>query len=243
MTITFATAYDLHKGHIVIEHSHSCHEIVYYDEGCSGVGVVDNTEYKFGAGDIVIIPKGSPHKEMHCSSGRVMFIGFTLDDEDIKTTTYSDMSFLRQSFQDVLSEIRDQAVGYEEMMTLSLRKIILHLRRCEGDVYHSATDLSYCREYIEENFTQQISLKELAANSGYSYDYFRHLFTSVYGRSPSSMIMSLRLSHAMELLSTTDMSCTEIAHSSGFFDSGQMSKLFKKTYKRTPSDIRKKKKD
>lgn len=241
MMVTFATTIEKHRGDAVIDHTHACHEIVYYDEGCNGKVMLGEKEYEFRAGDIALIPQGILHKEIHFSTGKVIFFGFMCDEENILPGMFTNMFYLKYSFRDIINEVRDQSLGFEEMMELSLRKILLCLKRQKENEYHSVTNLAYCREYIEENFTQTISLKDLASASGYSYDYFRHLFTSVYGQSPSSLIMSLRVGFAIKLLSTTKLTCTEIAHQSGFFDSGQMTKMLKKKYGLTPSEIRKRK--
>ncbi len=241
MTVTFATTIEKHSGDTVIAHTHACHEIVYYDEGCLGKATLGDDEYEFHGGDIAVIPQGVLHKEEHFSTGKVIFFGFSCDENEIVPGVFSNMFYLKYSFRDIINEVREQSLGFEEMMELSLRKILLCLKRQNDNMYHPVTNLTYCREYIEENFTQSVSLKNLASTSGYSYDYFRHLFTSVYGQSPSSLIMSLRVGFAIKLLSTTKLTCTEIAHQSGFFDSGQMTKLLKKKYGLTPSEIRKRK--
>ena len=239
MTVTFATSIEKHVGDIVHDHTHACHEMVYYDEGCSGTGCIGDHRYEFSAGSVALIPRGVSHSEKHNGTGRVIFFGFT-DASKIPCICHDELFYLKRYFRDILSEVCEQSVGYEEMLELTLRKILLHIRRTTSNTSRTVPDLTYCREYIEENFTQNLSLKDIAATSGYSYDYFRHLFTSVYGISPSSLIISLRLELAEKLLVTTDMSCTDIAHHCGFFDSGQMSKMIKKRFGISPLELRKK---
>ncbi len=237
MTVTFATTIVKNIGDIVIEHTHACHEAVYYDEGCSGIGQIGDYEYEFCGGSVAMIPEGVSHFEKHFTTGRVIFFGFD-DDSEYNPVCLKNLFYLKRYFRDILAEVCDQSFGYEEMLELTLRKILLHIHRTETNNYHSVTNLTYCREFIEENFTQPISLKDLARTSGYSYDYFRHLFTTVYGQSPSALIMNLRLELAEKMLKTTNTSCTEIAHHCGFFDSGQMSKMIKKKLGLTPLELR-----
>jgi len=238
LKITFATTIEKHGGDFVIDHTHACHEVVFYDEGCSGMGQIGEYKYEFSGGCVAMIPKGVSHFEKHFATGRVIFFGFD-DDGEYNSVCLENLFCLKRYFRDILSEVCDQSFGYEEMLELTLRKILIHIRRSESGNSHSVTNLTYCREYIEENFTQHISLADLASTSGYSYDYFRHLFTTIYGQSPSSLIMDLRLELAEKMLRTTNISCTEIAHHCGFFDSGQMSKLIKKKLGMTPLEVRK----
>lgn len=239
MTVTFASTIEKHCGDVVIEHTHVCNEVIYYDEGCFGTGHIGDYEYEFTGGCVTMIPQGASHTESHCGNGRVIYFGFT-DENKFSAVCHSNLSYMKRYFRDIIFEVCNQSFGYEEMLELTLRKILLHLHRTEFVACCSATNFNYCRKYIEENFTQPLSLKDLAATSGYSYDYFRHLFTAVYGQSPYSLIISLRLELAAKLLKTTSISCTEIAHQCGFFDSGQMSKMIKKKFGMSPLELRKK---
>ena len=67
-----------YPGSEVLPQSHSCYEVVFYDNGCSGITTIDGKEHKFNAGDIAFIHKNTVHSEQHFSSGLICFFGLLL---------------------------------------------------------------------------------------------------------------------------------------------------------------------
>ena len=74
---------------------------------------------------------------------------------------------------------------------------------------------------------------------GFSVRHFSRLFVDAYGVPPQKYILLLRLERARELLSSPDMSVTEIALSCGFSDCNYFIRIFKKYYSMTPMAVRK----
>jgi len=56
------------------------------------------------------------------------------------------------------------------------------------------------------------------------------------GFAPIDLIKEFRLSHALELLQTTNLSITEIAFRSGFADASYFGKCFRKRYGLSPRE-------
>lgn len=61
--------------------------------------------------------------------------------------------------------------------------------------------------------------------------------------SPKEYLTTLRMDKAAVMLDSTDLSIKEISRNSGFRDPNYFEKVFKKTYKITPTDYKNKKKD
>jgi YesN/AraC family two-component response regulator len=59
------------------------------------------------------------------------------------------------------------------------------------------------------------------------------------GEPPNAFIRKIRLQRAMELLTTTDLSISEIAYDVGFNDPNYFSRAFSKEFGKTPSEYRK----
>lgn len=89
-----------------------------------------------------------------------------------------------------------------------------------------------------EYYNQPIDFNQLAKLSGYSLDYFRHLFSQKMGMSPKQFQINMRLEKAVELLSDQQKSCTEIASFCGFSTSAQFSKMFLEKYGISPNQFR-----
>ena len=103
----------------------------------------------------------------------------------------------------------------------------------------SSAELEKCMNYISDNCTQDIDVKDVCNMFGMGYDSFRHKFKAIYGISPQGYLIYCRLKKASELLGSTDMSCTDIAQECGFCDSAQFCKMFKKQFGFTPTEYKK----
>lgn len=99
--------------------------------------------------------------------------------------------------------------------------------------------LQQITEYMHEHFNEDITIKDLAKLADMSEKYFIHHFHFHMGISPKQYLIELRMKHALELLSQTNMSVAEIADSLGYADSYSFSKAFHKFYGESPSSFRK----
>ncbi|MDR2607955.1 MAG: helix-turn-helix domain-containing protein [Treponema sp.] len=87
--------------------------------------------------------------------------------------------------------------------------------------------LKRAEQYIRENYTRKISLKEIAGVSGLSAPYFSTIFKEEMGENFSSYLNRLRVEKAGKLLLETDLSLCDISCNCGFEDQSWFSKIFK----------------
>ena len=76
--------------------------------------------------------------------------------------------------------------------------------------------LKFVTDYILENYTKDISVKELAEMCSLTPSYFCVCFKNAFGESPKNYITKLRIEKAQILLKSTDKHITEIASLCGF---------------------------
>ncbi|MEX2578899.1 MAG: AraC family transcriptional regulator [Verrucomicrobiales bacterium] len=100
-------------------------------------------------------------------------------------------------------------------------------------------DLQRAIEYIDSNFVDEISARELARVAGMSVPHFNRLFRNVLRLSPMEYVLSLRVQEAQRLLTTTRMTMGDIAAAVGFYDQSHFTKRFKKIAGITPLQYRK----
>lgn len=114
------------------------------------------------------------------------------------------------------------------------------IRKMNTPNYTQAThaDLAAAVQYISENFTQTISIKNLAKQSKLSIRQFQRKFQQTFQTSPQEYLLKFRLLKAAELLVNTDQRITQIAHESGFYDHSSFTRHFKKYMNQTPSAYR-----
>ena len=94
-------------------------------------------------------------------------------------------------------------------------------------------------DYIQKNYTLQISLRDIANVLGYDYNYMSRYFHSTFNMTFSDFVNIYRLETATKLLEDTDESVTTIAFKSGFQSVRAFNNFFKKTTHQSPSQYRK----
>ena len=94
-------------------------------------------------------------------------------------------------------------------------------------------------EYVEENFTQDISLASLAHNLGYDYEYVSRIFNRVFNLNLKTLINMYRCEHAENLIVNTDLPLTLVAMNSGFQSIRSFNRVFKEITGKSPSALRK----
>lgn len=93
--------------------------------------------------------------------------------------------------------------------------------------------------YIDEHYTEGISLDEVASQTGISRYYVSHLFKELMNTTFVGYVNELRLNRAAMLLVTTDRPIIEIASISGFNNLSNFNRAFKMHFGKTPSAYRK----
>lgn len=93
-------------------------------------------------------------------------------------------------------------------------------------------------KYIEQNYSNALSLSLIAEKFSLSESYVARLFKKELNCKPSEYINNVRISAAEELLLTTGLSVTEISAKVGYSDVYYFSKTFKRVTGTSPSKAR-----
>ena len=93
--------------------------------------------------------------------------------------------------------------------------------------------------YIDEHYSDGVSLEEVAEATGISRYYVSHLFKELMDNTFVGYVNELRLNHAAMLLVTTDSPIIEIASKSGCNNLSNCNRAFKMYFGKTPSSYRK----
>lgn len=93
--------------------------------------------------------------------------------------------------------------------------------------------------WLEENYScQNLNAAMAAEKFGISKKYVSQFLKDQTGKSFNEYVEDLRLTHAMELLHSSDLSVTEIAASCGFATQNTFYKAFRRRYDLSPSAVR-----
>lgn len=92
--------------------------------------------------------------------------------------------------------------------------------------------------YIENNFFRNITINDIATYVNLNRSYLYKLFKAYSGISPQEFLINYRMERACELLTSTQLTITQVAASVGYTDSLLFSGRFKKYKEMPPSEYR-----
>lgn len=125
---------------------------------------------------------------------------------------------------------------FTELMRLSKEKNNLFK---EKDITnHSSILVMQIIEFIYQHF-MDITLKDTATHFHIHPNYLTRLLKKYIGKGFMEMVQQLRMEKAEFLLQNTTLTITEIARECGFSNINYFYHLFKKTYHKTPNQLRK----
>jgi AraC family transcriptional regulator len=102
----------------------------------------------------------------------------------------------------------------------------------------SGRKLLEVKRFIEENYTQELSLEQLAQVAGISRFHFAREFKKMTGASPHQYLLKLRIQHAKALLQNSEVPLIEVGLQSGFSHQSHFTRLFRRFTGTTPQSYR-----
>ncbi len=156
---------------------------------------------------------------------------------------------------EVLSLMREMMAAQEkasdvELVNSYLIQKIWHILYQNTDVEYmgkkenysasSQARLQLMMQYIHQKFAYNISLRDIADQAKVSKSTALNLFQKYLGISPVTYLINYRLQEAAKLLASTEKKVTVISKDTGFDSVDYFCKAFKKYYKLTPTEYRKK---
>ncbi len=105
------------------------------------------------------------------------------------------------------------------------------------------TNIDYvnmCKNYIHMNYFKKIRVEGLCKFVKIEHSYLYRLFISELGQSPMDYILDYKLKRAEKLLTTTELSISDISSAIGYDDRFAFSKMFSKKYGLSPLKYRNK---
>ncbi len=93
-------------------------------------------------------------------------------------------------------------------------------------------------EFVEAQFSSDISLLEISRACGLSPTHLTSLFRRETGKTPYSYVIDRRLREAVRLLRFSGLPIAQVAYEAGFADQQHMTRAFRARLKRTPNAVR-----
>lgn len=169
------------------------------------------------------------------------YYGMPKDENVFFTGTSPDYQWL---YKQMIQELQLRRVNYEDLLNMNLRHIFLIINRFlkEGTELDSdaLNEVERATHYFNENYNQNICIKDYAADRHMSDCWFNRTFKKVTKVTPIQYIISLRITSAINLLENTDHNIKQISSMVGYDDEYYFSRLFKKSTGLSPTEYRKK---
>ena len=103
----------------------------------------------------------------------------------------------------------------------------------------SASYVDYAIRYFENNYMNEIYIKDLAKTLGIESSYFSRLFKSRIGETPIEYLTKIRVEKAQQLLKFPPYSVKDVAEAVGFSDPLYFSRAFKRQTGMSPTEYAK----
>lgn len=247
--------------------SHDYLEVAYVLSG-EGRYRIEDSVYPVQEGDLLIINPGVRHQALCCPEAEVPATEFFVGFSDIRIAGCQDNFLplpggqyilhtageLRQRLLKICSAMEaENAVRRQgryfmlksylvQLLLLIIREQCEPMERPKGYAFESANRkyvVEQIIDYIEDHYSEKISLDQIAENMYLSPFYVSRIFKSETGNAPIRHLINIRLEKAKELLEGGyEGSIQEVAAQVGYDDAYHFSKLFKKRYGISPSQAR-----
>lgn len=229
------------------------YELVYEDEQLSWVG--DNlaqmnqvlTFIRFGDVEGIKTTLSTIPKEFRASFGKqelrhfkntnnslFVLMGLTAIESGVPAALSIRMieSFIQKT---EVAETIDQVVHWADQAKLDFCRQVESARMPQTD----EPDIRRVVRYIHDNSSKVITRAELAEVAGISEEHLSRKFHAVTGEKLTEYIQEVKIRHAMQLLSNTDESLSEIAGYLSFSSQSYFQRVFKRVTGMTPVSYRK----
>ena len=106
------------------------------------------------------------------------------------------------------------------------------------DLNNKKINILLIAQYVSENHTKDITLKDIAKLLGYDYNYVSRYFQSAFNMSFTNFLNIYRLETAVKLLDETNKKITDIALESGFQSVRTFNNSFRLKFGMSPSEYK-----
>lgn len=237
-------------------HSHPFTEFFYVLKGQGSFQFKDNVIMDVKEDDLIIINPNIVHTEISSVDYPLEYIVLGIDGIGFFTELEDDLGYSVHNYSEFKHEIlfylkslhrevAEKEPYYELMIDNHLSVLIMNvMRRTVIDLGIAAPDNKinkdciFIENYLNIHYREYITLDTLAELTFMNKYYLSHIFKEHSGYSPIDYVLHKRITEAEKLLTSTDLSISQISNIIGFGSSSYFSQYFKKQNDLSPSQYR-----
>ena len=240
------------KGFLFKGETHNFWELTYVDKGYMR-SIVDGEEWVLHQGEAMFYDTGQHHMQYSDADVAVCYITITFDMEladcaSLCNCKFTIDSYLAQLLDKILYEKEHSIFYSEDLIACYLKEFVIKIIRSQisqknatGSYatyqYNIEKDLvERTAAYIEQNLSERLTVKEIAAHVNVSQSYLSVLFKRHRKYTLIEYINRVRLEHCKELIREGKYSITQIAELVGYSSVQYLSRQFKSVVGISPSE-------
>ena len=255
----FAVSYDQDVSDWPGNHSHPFWELILFERG-NGTHFINDTAYPFMPGNMALLSPTDFHHWINedgmthdCFKAKFAFGLYNSRFSKAcnfpqfpAVSNLCDMDFEKalQIFRILNDENNESDLSGNTALSMDLIESLLILlcrnlpssRQAQQESYGNSRKILM---YIQEHFTEPITVSDAAKALNYSPKYFSRLFSREFGVAFQEYLKVIRLNYAYHLLKHSDHPVIDICYSSGFRSPTYFSTAFKEKFGISPSQLRK----
>ncbi|MDD5866639.1 AraC family transcriptional regulator [Lachnospiraceae bacterium YH-ros2228] len=249
-------------GYGEMQHFHNYLEIGYCYYG-NGRLLIEDRSYRYGANMFTIIPANIPHTTIsdpgHVDKWEFLFIDLDefiknemessrlSTDEIIRTInkrgtlkTKANHPALSNLIQSIIRECRTQPLYYKDAIKGYLMALTIEILRLDDErlqvrkVDRFSEYIKTAVRYVNEHYSEEIRISEMASTCGLSESHFRKIFEEAMNMKPNDYINSVRIQEACKLMRKEELSMEELGLRVGYQTPSTFNRNFRKLTGKTP---------
>lgn len=217
---------------------------------------IDDKTLKYDSSNILILPSHAKiGMKIYRPTKAVVYELNTKIIEQVSEKIFDEYSITCQFFSnskfylgsndyiEILKKIRDKLLDKEKqsefLVDLYAKELVYNLIQNDAIkqlLLDNSSPVNRAIKYMNSNYTQQVSIKEIAYNLNMSESSLCQYFKKVTGVSPNQYYTNIKLEKAREMLKNT--SVTETAFNLGYLNISYFIMIFKKMYGLTPKQYK-----
>jgi len=243
-------------------HFHSDYEIIFVTEGKAELNIAGSC-ITMSKGDIIFLNNNAyhsirivkqPYKRYIATIGAHNFEKIFADtnlfsmfkhnpNQCHKQISVSNAYDITSLFDKIISELKAKNDEYSNLLINSyIQEILVHAYRSTESLMIFEDDVKdkilKVQKILENNYRSGIKISDICKELYISTYYLTHRFTEFTGISPKQYLIQIRLNEAGKLLVNKNLSISEVAQKSGFQDTSNFIRYFKKSFGVTPKKFR-----
>lgn len=237
-------------------HTHHFTELFYVTRG-NGQFFVEDDSFSVKANDLIIVNPNVTHTELGIPGTTFEYVVLGIQglqfqpSESGQHFNYNkyNLSYFEKELQfclhALINELRSKE-DYYEAVCQNLYEILIYYifrkTKTELSIASSKKITKECRfieEYIDEHYTEDITLQTLSDLTFMNKYYLVHAFKNYKGTSPINYLIDKRIEESQHLLANTNYPVSKISDQIGFSSQSYFSQVFRKRTGLTPNQYRK----